>query len=173
MSPREDLLPLAWRMAAGAALALAVMLVAGLFSVRISWPVPVALGLIAGTAWWILNQETERDDAPHHPDLDLEADYALPHAQDMRVRRLEDAVHGAQPSRRMTARTLGQVLGEIADERARDERAPALSEGLTQLIERSRTPARPDGDAPDVAPIDRRTLHRYLHELAPREERDR
>ena len=70
MSPREDLLPLAWRMAAGAALALAVVLVAGLFSVRISWPVPVALGLIAGTAWWILNQEAERDDAPHHPDLD-------------------------------------------------------------------------------------------------------
>ena len=173
MTLRDDLVPLLWRLAAGAGLAAAVIVVAALFELHIAWPVPLAVGLAAGAVMWMIHREAARDEPLHHPDLDLAADYALPHAQDMRVRRLEDAVHGAQPSRRMTARALGQVLGEIAEERALDPRAPALSSGLTALIERSRTPAGPGGTVPEVAPIDCRTLHRYLHELAAREERDR
>lgn len=173
MTLRDDLLPLLWRLAAGAGLAAAVVVVAGLFDLHIAWPVPLAVGLAVGAVMWMIHMEAARDEPLHHPDLDLAADYALPHAQDMRVRRLEDAVHGAQPSRRMTARSLGQVLGEIADERALAPDPPALSSELTTLIERSRTPAGPDGSVPQVAPIDRRTLHRYLHELAAREERDR
>ena len=173
MTLREDLLPLVWRMVAGAALAAVVIGVAALFDLRIAWPVPLAVGLVVGAALWMIHMEADRDEPPNHPDLDLEADYALPHAQDMRVRRLEDAVHGAQPSRRMTARALGQVLGEVADERAQDPTARPLSRDLVQLIERARTPADADGTVPPVPPIDRRTLHRYLRELAAREERDR
>ena len=152
------------------------LVVVGLFrlwGLELALPLPVALALAIGGGWWLLRRGIESPESLDAPDLDLDADYALPHAQDMRVRRLEDAAHGAQPSRRMTARSLGQVLGEIADERALAPDPPALSSELTTLIERSRTPAGPDGSVPQVAPIDRRTLHRYLHELAAREERDR
>lgn len=169
----KDALPLLVRLAACLLLAAAVIAVSATFGLRVSWPIPLALGLALGTVLWIVDRGADRAEQLHPPQLDLDADYALPHAQDMRVRRLEDAIYGAQPSRRMTARTLGQVLGEVADERDLDPDAPALSSNLSQLIERSRTPAAAERSVPAVSPIDRRTLHRYLHELAAREERDR
>lgn len=86
------------------------------------------------------------------------------------MRRLEDLAYGAQPRRRMTGRGLARVLGEIADERARDPEAPALSSDLARLIETAR---RPDAEENPVGAIDRRGLHRCLKELAPREERNR
>lgn len=153
-----------------AVVALAAIGIAALFGVRVPLPIPLALALAAGALWWIADQGAERADPLDAPELDLDADFALPHGQDMRVRRLEDLVHGAQPHRRMTARGLARVLGEIAEERARDPEAPPLSPGLRTLIEAAREP---DGAAHPVGPIDRRTLHRCLTELAPREERDR
>lgn len=149
---------------------LAAIGIAALFQVRVPLPIPFALALAAGTLWWIADQGAERADPLDAPELDLDADFALPHGQDMRVRRLEDLIHGAQPNRRMTARGLARILGEIAEERARDPEARPLSPDLRALIETAREP---DGAAHPVGPIDRRTLHRCLTELAPREERDR
>lgn len=166
----RDLWALLWRMLAGAAAALVLTGVCALFGLRIALPIPLALGLITGTALWIIHVGAARADHLHIPELDLDADYALPHGQDMRVRRLEDVIHGAQPSRRMTARGLGRVLGEAADARAGDPDVPPLSPRLTRLIAEAR---HPDAAEHPVGPIDRRTLHRYLRELAPGEERDR
>ena len=78
MTLRDDLLPLLWRLAAGAGLAAAVIVVAGLFDLHLSWPVPLAVGLAVGAVLWIIHMEADRDEPLHHPDLDLAADYALP-----------------------------------------------------------------------------------------------
>src|SRR5699024_12468777 len=102
--------------------------------------------------------------------LDEAADYARPRAQDQRGRRLEDMIYGAPPRRRMTARSLSRLLGEIADERGHDPAAPPLSADLASRIAKAR---HPDADDHLVGPIDRRTLHRYLRELAaPAAERE-
>lgn len=158
------------RLSLCAAAVLAAIGVAALFQVHVPVPIPLAVALAAGALWWAADQGAERADPLDAPELDLDADFALPHGQDMRVRRLEDLIHGAQPNRRMTARGLARLLGEIAEERARDPAAPPLSPGLRTLIETAREP---DAAAHPVGPIDRRTLHRCLTELAPREERDR
>lgn len=149
------------------------LLLVGLFrlwGLELALPLPVALALAIGGGWWLLSRGIESPESLDAPDLDLDADYALPHAQDMRVRRLEDLVHGAQPSRRMTARGLGRVLGQIAEEQDRDPSAPPLGAQLAQLLDEAR---HPDAEAHPIRAIDRRDLHRYIRELAAREERDR
>lgn len=158
------------KLALGALVAVGLQLACILVGLILPLPMMIALGLLGGAVWWMLGSGAERADQLHAPALDLDVDYALPHAQDTRVRRLEDLAHGAQPSRRMTGRGLVRTLGEIADERARDPDAPPLSAALTQLIETAR---HPDAEGHPVGPLDRRALHRCLHELAPREERDR
>lgn len=163
-------MPLLIRLALGAVLAVAAYFVCTLIGLYLPLAMLIAVGLTGGAAAWIINQGADRADQLHAPALDLDVDYALPHAQDTQVRRLEDLAFGAQPRRRMTARGLARVLGEIADERARDPEAPDLSPGLARLIETAR---RPDAEKHPVGTIDRRGLHRCLTELAPREERDR
>lgn len=167
----RELLPLLWRLGVGVAVALLAVGAFALFGLLIPLSLPIALGLVGGTIWWFTRSEAARADPLDAPELDLDVDYALPHSRDMRVRRLEDLVHGAQPSRRMTSRGLARTLGEVADERAHDSDAPPLSDGLSRLIAESR---HPDAENHPVGPIDRRTLHRYLRELATAgEERDR
>lgn len=166
----RDLLPLLWRLGVCVGVALAAVGGFARFDLLIPLPVPIALGLVGGTIWWITRSGAARADQLDAPELDLDVDYALPHSRDMRVRRLEDLLHGAQPSRRMTSRALARTLGDIADERARDTGAPPLSDGLTRVIAQAR---HPDAEGHPVGPIDRRTLHRYLGELAAGEERDR
>jgi len=162
--------PLLVRMAVGVGAALAIVGVCALFGLRFSLPFPIALGVVGGTLLWIWHVGVPRADDLSLPALDLDADYALPHAQDQRVRRLEDMIYGAQPRRRMTARSLSRVLGEIADERGHDSAAPPLSADLTSRITEAR---HPDADSHPVGPIDRRALHRYLRELAgPPSERE-
>lgn len=167
---RNELLPLLWRLGAGVAMALAGVGVCAVFDLLIPLPGPIAAGLVIGAAWWALHDAPPRADDVDAPRVDLDADYALPHARDMRVRRLEDLIHGAQPSRRMTSRGLARTLGDIADERATDPAAAPLSDGLRHLIAEAR---HPDAENHPVGPIDRRILHRYLRELATGEERDR
>ena len=99
------------------------------------------------------------------PELNLDPGYALPHAQDPAVRRIEDTLYGAQPRRRTSTRALGQLLGRLADQRehrAGPQGTPPLSPALQDLIGHSRDPK--VHDAP--RPVDRRFLHRILHELA-------
>ena len=158
------------RLALGVVLAVAVYFVCTLIGLYLPLAMLISVGLALGAVWWIIDQGADRADQLHAPELDLDVDFALPHAQDTRVRRLEDLAHGAQPRRRMTGRALARVLGEIADERARDPAAPELGPALTRLIETAR---RSDAEAHPVGAIDRRSLHRCLHELAAREERDR
>ncbi|AXK44423.1 hypothetical protein [Brachybacterium saurashtrense] len=160
--------PLLVRLALGTALALVVWAVAALVGLFLPVPVLLSLGLAGGAIAWIVDQGADRADRLHAPALDLDVDYALPHAQDGRVRRLEDLAYSAQPRRRMTARGLARVLGEIADERAHDPDAPPLSPELTALLETAR---QPDAEAHPVPALDRARLHRFLRELAPREER--
>jgi len=162
---RTDLLELLWRTAATTGAAVALALLCRLIGLQLSLPLPIAAGIIAGAMWWFLSVGPDRAEHTHVPEVDLDADYTLPHAQDMRVRRLEDMIHGAQPHRRMTSRGLALVLADIAEERARDPDAPAPGPELSRLLRTART----EGAA--VPPIDRRALHRYLDELAPREER--
>lgn len=162
-------LPLLLRLAAGIVLALALYGLCTLFGLFLPVPMMVAVGLIGGVLWWVLGADADRADPLRAPGLDFDADYALPHAQDTRVRRLEDLAYGAQPSRRMTGRGLLRTLGEIADERAREPEAPALGPDLSRLIETAR---HPDAENHPVGAIDRRSLHRFLNELAQREERD-
>jgi len=163
-------LPLLIRLGGGVVIALVLYAGCRLFSLILPLPMLIAGGLLAGALWWALGAGADRADQLHAPALDLDADYALPHAQDTRVRRLEDLTYGAQPNRRMTSRGLVRTLGEIAEERARDPDAPALSPGLTSLIDAAR---HPDSETHPVGPLDRRALHRCLNELATREERDR
>ena len=147
----------------GAVVAALVVAVCALFALRLSLPIMLAAGLAGGATLWVTMRSPARADHLDGPRLDLDVDYALPHGQDVRVRRLEDMIHAAQPSRRMTARSLARTLGEIADERARDPQAPPLSPQLTDLIARAREP---DAEAHPIRAIDSRTLHRYLRELA-------
>lgn len=162
--------PLLIRLALGAVLAVAAYFVCTLIGLYLPLAMLISVGLACGAALWIIDQGADRADQLHAPELDLDVDYALPHAQDTQVRRLEDLAFGAQPRRRMTSRGLARVLGDIADERAHDPEAPELSPGLTRLIETAR---RSDAQDHPVGAIDRRGLHRCLNELAPREERDR
>lgn len=162
---RDQLLELLWRTAVITAIMIVLALACGLAGLEVPLPVPIAAGIILGAVWWYLRAGTDRAEHARVPALDLDADYALPHAQDMRVRRLEDVVHGAQPNRRMTSRGLALVLAEIAEERARDPDAPPPGPELSRLLRTVRT------DGAEVPPIDRPALHRYLNELAVREER--
>lgn len=166
----STLLGLLGRTAVTTAVAVLLALACALMGLVIPLPLPIALGLLAGAAWWFLHVGADRAEPSRAPRLDLDADYALPHAQDMRVRRLEDLIHGAQPHRRMTGRALALVLADIADERTRAPDAPPLGPELTALVRAARAAG---GSQQPFPPIDRRTLHRYLDELAPREERPR
>ena len=76
---------------------------------------------------------------------------------------IERAIAG---DRNMTLNT----LADIADERARDPDAPPLGPELSELLRAARAAA---GSQQPFPPIDRRALHRYLDELALREERHR
>lgn len=149
----------------GAAAALAVVAACALAGLHLSLPTMVAAGLATGAAIWLLRLEPSRADQLDSPPLDLDVDYALPHGQDIRVRRLEDMIHGAQPHRRMTSRGLALVLAEIAEERARDPDAPPPGPELIRVLRTVRA------ENATVPPIDRPTLHRILDELAVREER--
>lgn len=162
---RGELTGLLWRIVVAAVAAVGLALALRLAGLEVPLPLPIAAGILAGAAWWFLHVGTDRAEPVHAPDLDLDADYALPHAQDMRVRRLEDTIHGAQPHRRMTSRGLALLLAEIAEERALDPEAPPLGPELSRLLHTVRTPEA------TIPPIDRPTLHRYLDELAAREER--
>ncbi|MFC7374108.1 hypothetical protein ACFQRD_02365 [Brachybacterium sp. GCM10030268] len=166
----RPLLPLLWRVAVALLGTFAALGLCALAGLLIPVPIPIALGLAAGVLWWLFHVGIARAEPLYTPELDLETGYILPDAQDMRVRRLEDLIHGAQPNRRMTSRGLARVLGDIADERVRDPDAPPLSSGLRRLIADAR---HPDPQSHPVGPIDRRALHRYLRELADGEERDR
>ena len=166
----RDLLRLLLHLLGGAALAVLLVGVASLFDLLIPLPVPLTIALAGAAVWWIVRAGADRAEATEVPALDLDADYALPHAQDTRVRRLEDLIHGAQASRRMTSRGLARTLGDIADERAHDPAAPPPSAELARLIATAR---QPDAEAHPLGPIDRRTLHRYLRELATGDERPR
>ena len=104
----------------GAAAALALLGIFTFVGMRMSLPMVLAGGLAAGAAIWLVRLEPSRADQLDGPPLDLDVDDALPHGQDVRVCRLEDMIHGAQPHRRMTARTLARTLAEIAAERAQD-----------------------------------------------------
>ncbi|ATG52735.1 hypothetical protein CFK38_15270 [Brachybacterium vulturis] len=163
-------LPLLAKLVIGVLAALILYAVCALVGLFLPPPVLLSLGLACGTLWWIIDEGADRADQLHAPALDLDVDYALPHAEDTRVRRLENLAYGAQPSRRMTSRGLVRTLGEIADERGRDPDAPPLSTELTRLIDTAR---HPDAEQHPVGPLDRRALHRCLKELALREERDR
>lgn len=163
-------MPLLLRLALGAALAVLAFVVCTLLGLYLPLAMLIAVGLTGGAAVWIIDRGADRADQLHAPALDLDVDYALPHAQDTQVRRLEDLAYGAQPRRRMTGRGLARVLGEIAEERSRDPDAPELSPALSRLIETAR---RPDAEKHPAGTIDRRGLHRCLTELASREERDR
>lgn len=147
----------------GAAAALALLGIFTFVGMRMSLPMVLAGGLAAGAAIWLVRLEPSRADQLDGPPLDLDVDYALPHGQDVRVRRLEDMIHGAQPHRRMTARTLARTLAEIAAERAQDPQAAPLSAPLQDLIDRAQVG---DPEAPPIRAIDRRTLHRHLRELS-------
>lgn len=147
----------------GAAVALALLGLATLAGLHLSLPLTLAAGLAAGAAIWLVRLDPARADQLDAPPLDLDVDYALPHGQDIRVRRLEDMIHGAQPHRRMTARTLARTLAEIAAERELDPQATPLSAPLQDLVDRAR---RDDDEAAPIRAIDRRTLHRHLRELA-------
>lgn len=155
--------PLLLRLAICVGAAAAIVGVCALLGLHLALPLPIALGLVGGALLWIVQVGIQRAEHLFTPQLDLDADYALPHAQDQRVRRLEDMIYSAQPSRRMTARSLSRTLGEIAEERARDPGAPPLSSGLSSRITEAR---HPDAENHPVGAIDRRTLHRYLRELA-------
>ncbi|MDN5820860.1 MAG: hypothetical protein L0H74_04975 [Brachybacterium sp.] len=163
-------LPLLTKLVISVLAALVLYGVCTLFGLFLPLPVLISLGLAGGTIWWFIDEGADRADQLHAPALDLDVDYALPHAQDTRVRRLEDLAHGAQPRRRMTHRGLLRTLGEIADERSLDPDAPPLGPDLNRLIETAR---QPDAEQHPVGPLDRRALHRCLRELAQHEERDR
>lgn len=166
----RDLRRLLIHLLGGVAIAMLLIGVAALFQLRIPLPIPLTIALVGATVWWIIRSGADRAESPAFPRLDLDADYALPHAQDTRVRRLEDLIHGAQASRRMTSRGLARALGDIADERAHDPASSPPSRDLARLIATARES---DAEAHPVGPIDRRTLHRYLRELAAGEERPR
>lgn len=167
---RTELTSLLLRLAIGLGLALAVVGVAALFDLRLPLPYPLALGLVGGAVSWLLDHSPDHADQLSAPALDLDVDYALPHGSDARVRRLEDMAWGAQPRQAMTARALARTLDEIAQERARDPDAPPLPEDLRALLREAREA---DPEAHPVPPIDRRALHRHLHQLADGEERER
>lgn len=145
-----------------------VLVVLGRFQMVLSPMIPIAFGLLIAAAAWFAGVSLDRDPAVATPRLDPDPDYSVPHGNDLTVRRLEEMIHGAQPKRRMTGRALGQTLGAIADSRSPD--APELSEALQRLIAEAR---HPDAENHQVGAIDRRTLHRYLTELARTEETPR
>lgn len=167
---RAELRSLLLRVTLGAVIALAIVGICGLFGLHLPLALLLAAGIGLAAAGWVIAHPPAQDPAPDPPPLDLEADFVLPHAQDLRVRRLEDILHGAQPSRRMTSRALGRVIEEIAEERSRNASAPPLSDELTAFITASRGP---EATARTVGPLPRRTLHRFLRELAAGEERNR
>ena len=143
--------------------ALVVMLVLALAGAHLDPVLPVSLALAVAACAWFLRRGVARADPSAAPPLDTDPDAARPDGRDLRVRRLEASAYSAQPARKITARAIGQALGEIAAEREHREDAPPLSEPLRRLIAES---AQEDHDAHPVAPIDRATLHRYLRELA-------
>ena len=154
------------RMLIGAAIALALVGVCTVFGLAFALPLPLTLGVAGGALSWVISTDPARADHLDPPPLNLDAEYALPHAQDARVRRLEEMIHGAQPNRRMTARALARVLGEVAAERDHADpsgTAPPLSPALQALLDQA---AHPDAAAHPVHSIDRRTLHHHLRELA-------
>lgn len=78
--------PLLIRLGLGAALSLAAYFVCTLIGLYLPLAVLLAVGLTGGAALWIIDQGADRADQLHTPALDLDVDYALPHAQDTRVR---------------------------------------------------------------------------------------
>ncbi|GAA1335006.1 hypothetical protein NLU66_16010 [Brachybacterium sp. NBEC-018] len=145
---------LAVRLLIGAATALVVVLVCSLFDLQLALPLPLALGLAAGAiAWWV-HVGVDHADQLHSPPLDLDVDYALPHAQDQRVRRLEETIHGAGPRRRMTTGALVRELEGLAAAR-----------GVHLDL-----PRRSGPDGPEAVPVDRAALHRHLRQLAAADE---
>ena len=157
--------PLLLRMALCVAAALALVGVCALTGLRLALPLPIAVGLVAGALLWVAQIGVPPAERLSAPDLELDPGYALPHAQDQRVRRLEDLIYSAQPHRRMTSRGLMRMLGEIAEDRSHDPDLPELSRDLRSRIAES---GHPDAENHPVAPVDRRTLHRYLRELSRR-----
>lgn len=135
------------------------------FQLVLSVWVPLALALIIAAILWAVNAPVDRDHAVVTPELNPDPDYQVPHGDDLQVRRLEEMIHGAQPRRRMTGRSLGRTLGRAAA--LRSAQAPALSVDLQQFIARA---SDPDAEDEPMPRIDRRTLRRYLTELAATEE---
>lgn len=151
------------RLAVAAVLATLLTLGLSLIGWYLDPVVPLTILLIAAAISWLLWLGIDIGDAVTVPRLDTDVDSMNPHAGDVRVRRLEDMMFAAQPRQRMTARSLGRTLGEIADERARHEDAPPLPKDLTDLIATSREE---DAEAHPVRPVSRAALHRYLRILS-------
>src|SRR5690625_6702905 len=76
--------PLLMRMAVCVGAALAVVGVCALFGLHFSLPLPIALGVVGGALLWISHVGLPRADHLRAPALDLDADYALPHAPEDR-----------------------------------------------------------------------------------------
>lgn len=147
-----------------------IVVVLSRFALVLDPVIPVSIALALATIVWLASAPTDRDDTLGTPSLQTDVTDTPPHGDDLAVRRLEDMIDGAQPHRRMTGRALGQVLGDIADDREHREGAAPLSAPLARLIRDARST---DPDAPEIGAIDQRTLHRYLRELSAPPQEDR
>ncbi|PWH07683.1 hypothetical protein DEO23_03415 [Brachybacterium endophyticum] len=129
---------------------------------------PLALLLVIALISWLVSSELETADALDPPYLDDDPEAASPHAGDVVVRRLEEMIHGAAPRRRMTSRTLGRALAEVATERSHRDDARALPQDLQDFLTEATRPLPADDarTAPPLAPVDRATLHRWLRALS-------
>ncbi|MDO5662266.1 MAG: hypothetical protein Q4G40_06195 [Brachybacterium sp.] len=165
----NDLLPLAWRWVLGLLIAGGLILLGDALGIRLNPVYPIVLALAGATLLWLLRSGVERAHSADVPRRNDDPEYASPDASDVRVRRLEDMVFSAQPSRRISQRALGQLLGHLADEalarrdRAAGRTADRSAEDRTELPEELRTLIRlsrtPDST---VSPITRRELHAHL-----------
>lgn len=73
-------MPLLIRLIGGAVLALVTYALCTLFEMYLPLPMLVSFGLTGGAVLWIISVGADRADHLHAPALDLDVDYALPHA---------------------------------------------------------------------------------------------
>lgn len=124
---------------------------------------PVAIlvlaGLAAATVTWLLAEGLDRAPALPPATGGAAAQSVTIDGGDVRVRRLEDAMHGAQARRALTTDVLAARLAEAVSAHGPVDPAQ-LSPLLQRMLASAADPALP---APT---IDRPTLHRLLREIA-------